>query len=655
MQGQRMSEVDGTRREVLQALAGTTAGLISMSVVPEIACGAPQVSATAASNASGALASFDLSAVRLLPGPFKTAQQLDGRYLLSLEPDRLLHNFRVNAGLEPKAPVYGGWESVEPWVDIRCHGHTLGHYLSACAMMFASAAQAEFKQRVDYIAGELSACQQSRGDGLMCAFPDGAAPLMDSLAGKPFPGVPWYTMHKVFAGLRDARLYAGSEQALAVLAKLCDWTVSAIGTVSDERMQKMLDREHGGMSEVLADAYALTGNKAYLAASERFVHRAILVPLVAGRDTLDGQHSNTQIPKVMGLARLHELTQKPDYAQGAAFFWKTVVERRSFATGGNGDQEHFFPPVEFASHLQSAKTMETCCAHNMLRLTRQLFLNAPSARYADYYERALYNCILASQDPQSGMMTYFQSTRPGYVKLYHTPVDSFWCCTGSGMENHAKYGDSIYFHDADSLYVNLFIASELSLITRQLRVTQATSFPDEESTRLTLHASAPTRMRLKVRHPSWCAQVSVAVNGQRQVSSTKPGTYVDIDRTWRDGDVVDVQLPMQLRLAPLPNAPNFAAVMYGPIVLAGRFGTEGIVPGADIIVNERKSGEMLNITMDVPRLAVKAGTLQQSVKRKSSGPLSFTARVMPPNREIELVPWHRIAHERYSLYWTLDA
>ena len=311
--------------------------------------------------------------MRLLDGPFRTAQQLDARYLLSLEPDRLLHNFRVNAGLAPKAPVYGGWESQEPWVEIRCHGHTLGHYLSACAMMFAATGDAAFRQRVDYIVGELQACQKASGSGLVCAFPDGAAQLENSLQGRAFLGVPWYTMHKILAGLRDAYVHAGSEPALAALRSLADWTDNATRGLSDEKLQSMLGREHGGMNEVLADVHQLTGESKYLALAERFSHRALLEPLAAGRDTLDGLHSNTQIPKVIGFSRLHELTGKPEYAQAATFFWHTVVEKRSFATGGNGDQEHFFAPTTFAEHLPSAKTMETCCTHNLLRLTRALF------------------------------------------------------------------------------------------------------------------------------------------------------------------------------------------------------------------------------------------------------------------------------------------
>ncbi|MEO8315202.1 MAG: beta-L-arabinofuranosidase domain-containing protein [Pseudomonadota bacterium] len=631
-----------TRRKLLQTLGGSAAGAALGSLAPLAVHGA-----AASKGLPSRAMPFDLAAIKLLPGPFKTAQQLDSQYLLSLEPDRLLHNFRVNAGLPPKAPVYGGWESQEPWVDIRCHGHTLGHFLSACSMMFAATGEPAFRQRIDYIIVELQACQESGGNGLICAFPDGATPLENSLAGKPFAGVPWYTQHKIFAGLRDAHLYAGNDAALGVLKRLTEWTANASQGVPDDRLQKMLDREHGGMSEVLADVHVLTGDPTYLALAERFAHRALLDPLAESRDTLDGLHSNTQIPKVIGFSSLYDLTGKPAYGDAASFFWQTV-ERRSFATGGNGDGEHFFPPAEVARHMHSAKTMETCCAHNMLRLTRALFQRQPSVAYADYYERALYNSILASQDPQSGMMTYFQATRPGYVKLYCTPTDSFWCCTGSGMENHAKYGDSIYFHDAGSLYVNLFIASELTWTGKKLRITQTTTFPDEEVTRLRFHAAAPTRLNLKIRHPSWCSRATVKINGRQRAIGNTPGRYVEVDRTWRDGDVVEVHLPMRLRLEPLPNAPEFVAAMYGPIVLAGRLGNEGLSPGADIIVNERKSGDMLNLPMSIPQLRADA-----PISRTSAPSLSFMARALQPDRGIELVPWHRIAHERYALYWNL--
>ncbi|HSE21002.1 MAG TPA: beta-L-arabinofuranosidase domain-containing protein, partial [Pyrinomonadaceae bacterium] len=417
-------------------------------------------------------APFDLADVKLLDGPFRQAQQRDARYLLQLEPDRLLHNFRVNAGLKPKAPVYGGWESVEPWIGIRCHGHTLGHYLSACSMMFAATRMQSFKQRVDYLVSELQECQTAGKTGLICAFPDGSAPLDNIRHATTFVGVPWYTMHKIFAGLRDAYLYASNQIALEVLRKLSDWAIGHTQALTDQQFQRMLNTEHGGMNEVLADVYALTGETRYLSLATRFCHRALLDPLARQQDTLDGLHSNTQIPKVIGFNRIYELKGEENYGAAARFFWQTVVTERSFVTGGNGDGEHFFPPTDFLRHLRSAKTMETCCTHNMLKLTRSLLALEPSVTYADYYERALYNSILASQDPDSGMMTYFQPTRPGYLKLYCTPFDSFWCCTGSGMENHAKYGDSIYIHDAESLFVNLFISSTLIWREKRLKMVQ---------------------------------------------------------------------------------------------------------------------------------------------------------------------------------------
>ena len=407
----------------------------------------------------------------------------------------MLHNFRVNAGLEAKAPVYGGWESVPMWADIRAHGHTLGHYLSACSLMYASTANDAFKKRCEYIVADLQECQNAGKTGLVCAFPDKTAQFDNLVAGRRVVGVPWYTMHKILAGLRDAHLYTGNAAALEVLVKLSDWAIATTENMTDEQFQRMLRTEHGGMNEVLADVFALTGQKKYLTLAERFCHKLILEPLSESRDTLDGLHSNTQIPKIVGFQRLHLLTGQANYHAAAEFFWKTVVTNRSFATGGNGDNEHFFPPHQFQKHLGSAKTMETCCSHNMLKLTRMLFSVEPTAAYADYYERTLYNTILASQDPDSGMMTYFQSTRPGYLKLYCTPFDSFWCCTGTGIENHAKYGDSIYFHGSeggvDSLYVNLFIPSTLNWKEKGITLTQTTRFPEVGKTRLELAAAKP--------------------------------------------------------------------------------------------------------------------------------------------------------------------
>ena len=623
-----------TRRAMLKGLSAGGA-IVALGLLDE-------ASGTAGPQAKlhSTFKSFPLSDVRLDKGPFQTAQELDAKYLLKLEPDRLLHNFRVNAGLKPRAPVYGGWESAEPWVAIRCHGHTLGHYVSACAMMFASTSDAKFKERVDYIVDELHQCQVAYRTGLICAFPDGQKSLDEIRETTKFVGVPWYTMHKIFAGLRDAYTYTNNKTALAVLVKLSDWAITHTNDLPDEQFQSMLKTEHGGMNEVLADVYALTGASKFLTLAKRFSHRALLDPLSRGQDTLDRLHSNTQIPKVIGFGRLYELTGESNYGSAAKFFWDTVVGKRSFVTGGNGDGEHFFSPAEFPKHLASAKTMETCCTHNMLKLTRSLFMLEPSSRYADYYERALYNSILASQDPDSGMMTYFQPTRPGYLKLYCTPFDSFWCCTGSGMENHAKYGDSIYFHDASGLYVNLFIPSTVKWDEKGLRLKQTTTFPDEEVTRFAVGLKKPARFTLNVRHPSWCDELTVNVNGRNVQTAKTSGGYVPLERTWRDSDQVEVKLSMNLQTEPLPGKADVVAMQYGPVVLAGKLGNKGLSPGAGIIVNERTTGDVLKDQVDVPKLPRNAEAVL-----KKTGPLEFQVN------EVTLVPYFRIAHERYTIYW----
>ena len=554
----------------------------------------------------------------------------------------------MNAGLEPKAPVYGGWESEEPWVGIRCHGHTLGHYLTAASLMYASTGDERMKQRADYVVAELLACQDAARSGLVCAFPDGAAQLENAVAGRPFIGVPWYTMHKVCAGVRDAHLYAGSAPALDVLRKLAAWTAASTAAMTDDELQRMLRTEHGGMNEVLADVAVLTGNSNYLALARRFSHEALLSPLADARDTLDGLHANTQIPKVVGFQRLAELTGEERYRRAARFFWQTVVERRSFVTGGHGDGEHFFPPADFAEHIGSAKTMETCCTHNMLRLTRMLWQDDPSAAYADYYERALYNGILASQDPDSGMMTYFQATRPGYVRLFHTPERSFWCCTGTGIENHAKHGDSIYFHDSDALWVNLFIPSVVTWTEMGLTLRQTTSFPESPVTDFAIAVKRPVRATLNVRQPGWCSGMAVRVNGRRWNAGAGATGYVAIGREWRQGDRVQVTLPMTLRAEWLPGTTDMVAFLYGPIVLAGRFGREGLAPGNQIIVNERESGSMLKADVEIPVLAGDAATLPARIRQDPHQPLTFRMAGRP--RDVELAPYFRLAHERYNLY-----
>jgi len=605
------------------------------------------------SAAPAKLRPFDMADVDLAESPFLHAQRMTEAYLLRLQPDRMLHNFRVNAGLKPKAPVYGGWESEPTWEDINCHGHTLGHYLSACALAWRSTHDRRFKQRVDYIAAELAECQKASGTGLVCAFPKGPALVAAHIRGERISGVPWYTLHKVFAGLRDGALLADSTTAREVLIRLADWAVVATRPMSDEQFEAMLNTEHGGMNEVLADLYFMTGNADYRTLAQRFSHKAILEPLSHERDHLDGLHANTQIPKIIGFERVHEATGDAAYRKAASFFWQTVAHTRSFATGGHGDWEHFFPMAEFDAHVFSAKGSETCCQHNMLKLTRALFLQDPRADYADYYERTLYNGILASQDPDSGMVTYFQGARPGYMKLYHTPEDSFWCCTGTGMENHVKYRDSIYFHDASTLYVNLFIPSTVRWADQGATLAQTTAFPETPSTSLRWTLKRPTDLTLKLRHPRWSRTATVLVNGTQVARSTNPSSYVALTRTWRDGDQVELRLEMHAAIDRAPAAPDIVAFIYGPLVFAGALGRDGLTPGADIVVNERKYGSYNDTPFAPPVLAGDPETIAGSV-RPGDKPLEFVIAAAD-RQPVRLIPYYRVAHERYATYWKLGS
>ncbi|MET0247680.1 MAG: beta-L-arabinofuranosidase domain-containing protein, partial [Sphingomonas sp.] len=632
-----------TRRGFLTTVG---AGALTIGAVPSTAT---PLRLPASAQAVPKLRSFDMADVELHESPFLHAQRMTEAYLLRLQPDRMLHNFRVNAGLKPKAPVYGGWESEATWEDINCHGHTLGHYLSACALAWASTRDARYRRRIDYIAAELAECQKAANSGLVCAFPKGAALVTAHLRGEKITGVPWYTLHKLYAGLRDAVLLADSAPSRAVLLRLADWGVVATRPLSEAEFETMLDTEHGGMNEIYADLYFMTGTADYRTLAKRFSHQAILRPLARGRDHLDGMHANTQVPKIVGFQRVYEATGDAAYRDAAAFFWRTVAHTRSFATRGPGDNEHFFAMAEFCEHVFTTKGSETCCQHNMLKLTRALFLHDPQPGYADYYERTLYNGILASQDPDSGMATYFQGARPGYMKLYHTPEDSFWCCTGTGMENHVKYRDSIYFHDESALYVNLFIPSSVTWAEKGAVLSQATSFPDRAATELRWTLRRPTRMTLKLRHPGWSPTATVLVNGAEAQRSTAAGRFLEIDRTWQDGDRVELRLEMQPGVETIPAAPDIAAFTYGPLVLAGAFGRDGLAPGSDIVVNERNYGKYNDAPFAVPTLAGDPRALAQGI-RPSGRPLEFTL-ASADGTPLRLIPYHRIAHERYATYW----
>ncbi len=590
---------------------------------------------------------FPLSQVRLLDGPFRDAMLRDQQYLLSLDADRLLRNFRVNVGLPVDAKPYGGWEAP----DCQLRGHAVGHYLSACSMMYASTGDPKLKQRVDYLVAGLAECQSNSPSagfhaGYLSAFPE---TMIDQLEqGKPV-WAPWYTLHKIMAGLLDASQYCGNTQALEVLTNMANWVKFREDRLTPQQMQRTLNTEQGGMTEVLANLYGVTGDTNYLQLAEAFNHQRVLDPLERGDDRLNGLHANTQIPKIVGITREYEFTGELQYLTAANTFWNAVALDRSYVIGGDSDREHFFPTNDFAGHL-SAETAETCNTYNMLKLTHDLFALEPDAAKMDFYERALYNDILASQDPDSDMFTYFMSLKPGHFKVYSTPENSFWCCVGTGMENHSKYGNTIYYHGQDSLYVNLFIASELNWADKGISVRQETQFPESDTTVLKISASKPVKFTLKIRHPAWAVDgVKVSINGRKQKVESAPGSFFALDREWRDGDTVKIQMPMKLHAEFLPGTTNQVALLFGPIVLAGELGTNNMpVPLATT------QNEFNNIPASAaPMLLATAEALLKHVEPVSGEPLTFRTHGIGRPQDVTLIPFYQIHRQRYSVYWKL--
>lgn len=521
---------------------------------------------------------FDLSEVELLGGVFQNAMERNADWLLSLEPDRLLSWFRKEAGLEPKGDVYGGWESR------RLAGQSLGHYLSALAMQYRATGDERFKTLADYVVSELALCQEQHGNGFVAAMPEGrrifAEVARGDIRSEGFDlnggWVPWYVMDKLFMGLTDAYVHTGNQQALQVVEALCEWAHETTKNLTDEQWQRMLACEFGGMNHSLGDIYAITGNPMHLELANKFYHRAILDPLAAGRDELEGRHANTQVPKIRGAARLHELTGREDYKNIATFFWDTVIQHHTYVNGGNSAEEHFGAPGRLSDRMSN--TTETCNTYNMLRLTRLLFAWEPDGQLMDYYERALLNHILASQHPETGMVKYKGFLDSPARKNFSDPVDSWWCCVGTGLENHTKYGDTIYHHSGDAFYVNLFIASELEWREKGLTVRQETGFPLEEATRLTFTSSDPVELSLLIRSPTWCDGMTVSVNGALLKQEATKNGYVEIRRTFATGDVVTIALPMELRVEPMPDNPNRIAFFHGPVLLSADLAGDRNVP-----------------------------------------------------------------------------
>ena len=604
---------------------------------------------------------FPQGAVRLLDGPFKTMQETDHAYLLRLEPDRLLAQFRVEAGLEPKAKPYGGWESpAAPGTVRSLAGHSLGHYLSALSLMTRVTDDAGLRERVAYIAKELKACQDKRGDGSVVAFPFSRELEADIRKGKVETidnyWAPFYTIHKQLAGLRDATVYCGDATAKEVLVHLADWCGALVKDLSDERRERMLQNEHGGMAEVLADVYAMTGEKRFLDFARLYSHRAVLDPAADGQDKLTGLHANTQVPKFTGFQRIHELAGDARPGAAAAFFWQTVVKDRTWVNGGNSIHEHFSDPKNMGGDITHDGGPETCNTYNMLRLTTALYQEKPDAAYLDYYENALFNHILTSQAPLpgAGAFVYYTPLRPDYARSYGTDFNSFWCCTGTGMENHAKYGEFIYTHDAGSVSVNLFIASELTWLERGLTLRQETRFPDEVSTTLAVIKAPAEPVTLRIRHPFWldAAQLVVTVNGQAQATTSQAGGFAEIKRPWQAGDRVQVALPMKLRVLRQAQCPGWVSLFNGPILLAGELGSDGLTQ-KDFIGPYTPIKTLLPLNRAPVLVAQTDAEVLAQIAPVDARPGAFRTKDLAKPKDVTLAPFYSVHFQRYAIYWQL--
>jgi DUF1680 family protein len=584
---------------------------------------------------------FELTNVKLLDGPFKHAIELNIQSLLNYQPDRFLAKFRMETGLEPKAEHYHGWE------DNTIAGHSLGHYLSACALMYQTSGDDRFLDQVNYIVDELEACQLADGDGYIGAFPDGKRILEEEVAkgdirakGFDLNGiwVPYYTQHKVMAGLFEAYDLCGNRKALEINIRFANWLATILENLSKEQIQEMLNCEHGGINESLAELFAKTGNEKYLELSKIFHHKAILDPLLEGVDILPGKHGNTQIPKLIGLARRYELTGDLNDRKTAEFFWERVVRHHSYVTGGHGNHEYFGPPDTLRNRL-SNETTETCNVYNMLKLSHHLFLWNASPGVADYYERALFNHILASQHPEDGRVIYNLSLEMGGYKEYQNP-DWFTCCVGTGMENHSKYGRNIYFHNNNELYVSQFIASELTWKDKNATISQTTKYPQEQATCFEIECEKPVRFVLKIRYPDWAENgIILKVNGKEKKIKDKPGSFIEISKKWKNHDLVEVEFPFPLQLENMPDDANRVAIKYGPLILAGDLGE----------VNDTNAfnPEFVPVLMTENRQA------REWLSPVSNQPNTFQLENTGYPGDIVFKPFYLTHERRYSVYFDM--
>jgi DUF1680 family protein len=603
---------------------------------------------------------FPISDVTLLDGPLKKARDLNIKTLLQYDCDRLLAPYRKEAGLTPKAKTYPNWDGLD--------GHVGGHYLTAMAMN-AATGNDDCRQRMEYMISELQLCADANaqnhaewGKGYVGGMPNSER-IWSTFKKGDFSvyfssWAPFYNLHKMYAGLRDAWVYCGNEQAKTLFLGFCDWAIDLTAGLNNEQMENMLGNEHGGMNEVLADAYAMTQEPKYLQVAMRFSHRKLLTPMSQRQDCLDNMHANTQVPKVVGFERISELANLSHYHEAANFFWDIVTGERSLAFGGNSRREHFPSKEACMDFINDIDGPETCNTNNMLKLTEDMHRRNPEARYADYYELATFNHILSSQHPEHGGYVYFTPARPRHYRNYSAPNEAMWCCVGTGMENHSKYGQFIYTHVGNALYVNLFVASELNWREKGLTLHQETEFPYAETSRITI-TNGKGQFPILVRYPGWVkpGSFSVKVNGQDVDIITGPSSYVTIERKWKKGDVIDITFPMYNSVKYLPNVPQYIALMHGPILLGMKTGTEDLahLVADDSRFGQYASGKKLPINEAPILINDNIDAIAEQLTTIDSRPLHFMLETKvvngDTNKAYELQPFFEIHDSRYMIYW----
>ncbi|MBS1854717.1 MAG: glycoside hydrolase family 127 protein [Acidobacteria bacterium] len=599
---------------------------------------------------------FAMTQVRLLPSIFLDAAEWNRGYMGRLPAVRLVHNFRLNAGLPSSAQPLGGWEEYVPFDPAQprqgsrgeLRGHFTGHYLTALAQAYAGMGDKDAKAKGDEMVDALAQCQRKLGaGGYLSAFP---VEWFDRLDARKPVWAPFYTIHKIMAGMLDMYTLAGNRQALGVLEGMANWADEWTKGKSEEHMQDILNTEYGGMNDILYKLTAATGDERWAKAGDRFTKKIFFNPLALRRDELTGLHVNTHIPQVIGAAQRWEISSDMRFHDVADYFWYEVATARSYVTGGTSNGEGWLTqPRWLAAELKrSVATAECCCSYNMLKLTRHLYGWTGEPHYFDYYERALYNHRLGTIHPKTGHTQYYLSLTPGAWKTFNTEDQSFWCCTGTGVEEYSKLNDSIYWHDAEGVYVNLFIPSELDWAERGLKLRQETRFPEQGATTLTIAAARPAPLALRLRIPAWTHGAAVKINGKAIDATPTPGSYLTLTRSWKAGDRVEMTLPMRLTVEAMPDNAAMQAFLYGPLVLAGDLGTEGLTEANQEGPNAPRPQRA---PIEIPAFQARGDGPAAWIK-PGDAPLTF--RTSAQARDVTLAPVNSIFGKRYSIYWIVS-